>query len=52
MATRRCRGAQCEIMIVMGTLGIAGVPSMMERAIIGPVIAIAIIYFWVVKITD
>jgi hypothetical protein len=39
-----------RIMIVVGTLGIAGVAGMMWWTVVGPVIAIAIIAYWVDKI--
>lgn len=41
---------KARIMIVVGTLGIAGVAAMMWWTLIGPLVAIAIIAYWVRKI--
>ena len=39
-------------MIIVGTLGIAGVAGLMYWTIFGPVIAIGIVAYWVYKISE
>ena len=46
-STKRAR-----VMIIVGTLGIAGVAGLIYWSIIGPVIAVGIVAYWVHKIRD
>ena len=46
-STKRAR-----VMIVVGTLGIAGFAGILFWTIIGPIIAVAIVTYWVRKIRD